>query len=150
MYSIIIGLLISLVELVAVELIPDFDGLVDVWIALFGRSESLSVAGICTQFWQSDWNHGISRRSIFDVASLRFPVHVKPLLRLLRAMTGVGFLDTDPIYTAEYMQDDGVLEDRYLCDRFVYHYLFKLPTYSQVVPSSACTGAHALYERQSE
>ena len=44
MYSIIIGLLISLVELVAVELIPDFDGLVDVWIALFGRSESLSVA----------------------------------------------------------------------------------------------------------
>ena len=150
MYSIIIGLLISLVELVAVELIPDFDGLVDVWIALFGRSESLSVAGICTQFWQSDWNHGISRRSIFDVASLRFPVHVKPLLRLLRAMTGVGFLDTDPIYTAEYMQDDAILEDRYLCDRFVYHYLFKLPTYSQVIPGSACTGSHALYERQSE
>ena len=137
-------------ELVAVELIPDFDGLVNVWISLFGRSESLSVAGICTQFWQSDWNHGIARRSIFDVASLRFPVHVKPLLRLLRAMTGVGFLDTDPIYTAEYVQDDGILEDRYLCDRFVYHYLFKLPTYSQVIPGSACTGAQALYERQSE
>jgi nuclear pore complex protein Nup188 len=57
--------------------------------------------------------------SIFDVASLCFPVHVKPLLRLLRAMTGVGFLDN---ITAVYVQD----EDRYLCDRFVYHYLIKL------------------------
>jgi nuclear pore complex protein Nup188 len=27
---------------------------------------------------------------------------------------------------------------------------FKLPTYSQVIPGSACTGAHALYKRQSE
>ena len=132
-----------------VELIPDFEGLVDVWIALFGRSESLSVAGICAQFWQSDWNRGTARRAIFDVARSRFPIHVKPLLRLLRAMTGVGFLDTDPLYTAEYMQDN-IPEDRYLCDRFVYHYLFTLPTYSQVITSSACTGAHALYERQSE
>jgi len=134
----------------AVELIPDFEGLVDVWIALFGRSESLSVAGICAQFWQSDWNHGIARRAIFEVARCRFPIHVKPLLRLLRAMTGVGFLDTDPIYTAEYVQEDDIPEDRYLCNRFVYHYLFKLSTYSQVIPISACTGAHALYERQSE
>ena len=45
------------------------------------------------------------------------------------------------------MQDDDILED--ICDRFVYHYLFKLPTYSQVVPSSACTGAHA-YMRGSQ
>jgi nuclear pore complex protein Nup188 len=149
LFSSVTGLLTSLVELVAVELIPDFDGLVDVWIALFGRSESLSVTGICAQFWRSDWNHGIARRAIFDVARFRFPVHVKPLLRLLRAMTGVGFLDTDPIYTADVQEDD-ISEDRYLCDRFVYHYLFKLPTYSQVIPSSACSGAHALYERQSE
>jgi len=29
-----------MVELVPVELIPDFDSLVEVWIVLFGRSES--------------------------------------------------------------------------------------------------------------
>ena len=33
------------------------------------------------------------------------------LLRLLRVMTDVEFLDTDLIYTAEYMQDDDVPED---------------------------------------
>ena len=70
-----------------------------------------SVAGICTQFSQSDWNHGISRRSIFDVASLRYPVHVKPLLRLLRAMTGVGFLDTDPMSMCKAM----AYRCRYIC-----------------------------------
>ncbi|KAF8165907.1 nucleoporin subcomplex protein binding to Pom34-domain-containing protein [Crassisporium funariophilum] len=148
--SVLKGLVIATVELVQVELIPDFDALVEVWIALFGRSESLSVTGICTQFWRSDWHHGIARRAIFDVARSRFPIHVKPLLRLLRSMTGVGFLDTDPLYTADYAQEDIIPEDRELCDRFVFHYMFKLSTYSQVIPISACTGAHALYERQAE
>ena len=60
-----------------------------------------------------------------------------------------GFLNADPIYTAEYVQGDGIPEDRYRCDRFVYHYLFKLPTgtYSQVIPSIACTGAHRSQEK---
>ncbi len=43
------GFITALVELVPVELVPDFDGLVEVWIALFGRSESASVSGICVQ-----------------------------------------------------------------------------------------------------
>ncbi|KAF8887259.1 hypothetical protein CPB84DRAFT_1837740 [Gymnopilus junonius] len=125
-----------------VEQIPDFEGFVEVWIALFGRSESLSVSGICAQFWQTDWHHGISRRAIFDVARSRFPIQVRPLLRLLRVLTGVGFLDTDSLYQLEPLSPD-----RELCDRFVYHYMSRLSTYSQVIPVSACTGAHALYER---
>ncbi|KDR84406.1 hypothetical protein GALMADRAFT_237258 [Galerina marginata CBS 339.88] len=148
--SVLKGLVIALVELVPVELVPDFDALVEVWIALFGRSETLSVAGICAQFWQSDWNHGIARRAIFDVARSRFPIQVRPLLRLLRAMTGAGFLDTDPLYTADATQEEPIQGDRALCDRFVYHYMSKLSTYSQVIPINACTGAHALYERQTE
>ncbi|KAF8967477.1 nucleoporin subcomplex protein binding to Pom34-domain-containing protein [Flammula alnicola] len=148
--SVLKGLVIALVELVLVELIPDFEALVEVWIALFGRSESLSVTGICTQFWRLDWHHGIARRAIFDVARSRFPIQVKPLLRLLRAMTGAGFLDTDPLYIADFVQDETIPEERDLCDRFVYHYLSKLSTYSQVIPINACTGAHALYERQTE
>lgn len=143
--------MICLVELIPVELIPDFDALVDVWIALFGRSESESITGICTQFWQTDWHHGIARRAIFDVARSRFPIQVKPLLRLLRAMTAAGFLDTDPLSTSDLSQDRrGLTDDQETCDHYVLHYLLKLPSYSQVVPINACTGAHALYERQSD
>lgn len=144
------GFITALIELVPVELVPDFDGLVEVWIALFGRSESASVSGICMQFWLTDWHHGIARRAIFDVARSRFPIQVRPLLRLLRAMTGAGFLDTDPLYTSDIDQERPLTEQRAVCDRFVYHYLSQLSTYSQVIPISACTGAHALYERQTE
>ena len=144
----ILGLIIALVELVPVEEIPDFDALVEVWIALFGRSESLSVIGICEQYWSQDWNQGIARRAILDVARSRFPIQVKPLLRLLRSMTGAGFLDTDPLYTSD--SEGPPSEQRLLCARFVYHYFLKLSSYSQVIPASACIGPHALYERQIE
>lgn len=145
------GLLIALVELVPVEHIPNFDAFMDVWIALFGRSESQSIAGICAQFWQSDWKHGIARRAIFDVARSRFPIHIKSLVRLLRSMTAAGFLDTDPLSTADHSHEgQGLVDERDLCDRHVFYYLDNLPTYSQVVPMSACTGPHALYERMQE
>ncbi|KAL0950306.1 hypothetical protein HGRIS_010281 [Hohenbuehelia grisea] len=149
--SVIKGLLVALVELVPVELIPDFDVLVEVWIALFGRSESESIAGICTQFWRSDWPRGITRRAIIDVARSRFPVQFKPLVKLLRAMSGAGFLDTDPLSTADHSHEgSGLTEDRDLCDRHVFYYLQSLPTFSQVIPASACTGPNALYERVPE
>lgn len=122
----------------------------EIWIALYGRSESYSVVGICNQFWRADWHHGITRRAIFDVARSRFPVQVKPLLRLLRAMTGSGFLDTDPLYISDFGQGTLLSEDRDMCDRFVYHYFLKLSSYTQVVPISACSGPHALYEKQTE
>ena len=41
----------AMVELVSVELIPDLNSLVEVWIALFSRRESRPVAGICKQVW---------------------------------------------------------------------------------------------------
>ncbi|KAF9498863.1 hypothetical protein BDN71DRAFT_1384838 [Pleurotus eryngii] len=149
--SVLKGLLMALVELVPVELIPDFDGLVQVWIALFGRSESESISGICMQFWQADWPRGIARRAIFDVARSRFPIQLKPLIRLLRSMTGSGFLDTDELSTADHSNEGmGLTTDRDTCDRHVFYYMDKLPTFSQVIPLGACTGAHAQYERQQE
>ncbi|PFH50408.1 hypothetical protein AMATHDRAFT_40867 [Amanita thiersii Skay4041] len=149
--SVLKGLLISLVELIPVEMIPDFDGLVDVWTTLFGRSEGHSIGGICVQFWQTDWQHGIARRAIFDVARSRFPIHVRPLLRLLRSMTAAGFLDTDLLSTTDHSNEgDGLTTEREICDRFVFHYLDNLPTYSQVIPINACSGPHALYERVQE
>ncbi|GAW06586.1 hypothetical protein LENED_008524 [Lentinula edodes] len=126
-----LGLVISLVELVPVEIIPEFDLFVEVWVALFGRSEAQSVAGICSQYWQVDWKAGLARRAIFDVSA--------------------GFLDTDSLSTADHSSDaDGLTEDRELCARHVFYFLDKLPTYSQVIPASGQTGVHALYERQIE
>jgi len=142
----------AVVELVPVELIPDFDSLVEVWIALFGRSESRSVAGICRQFWQSDWRQGVARRAIMDVARSRFPIHFRPLVRLLRAMTASGFLDTDPLCvasSAEYPQsvDEEEEAEREICAQHVFYYMDKLPTFSLVIPLSSCTGPNAVYER---
>ncbi|KDQ64046.1 hypothetical protein JAAARDRAFT_52048 [Jaapia argillacea MUCL 33604] len=146
--SVMKGLLIAVLELVPVELVPDLDVLVEVWIALFSRSESASVTGICKQYWQNDWNRGIARRAIFDLARSRFPVQPRPLIRLLQAMTAFGFLDTDPLSTTDDPEGDfAVVEEREICSRHVFSYLQKLPTYTQVVPISACTGAHALYEK---
>ncbi|KAG2099322.1 nucleoporin subcomplex protein binding to Pom34-domain-containing protein [Suillus cothurnatus] len=149
--SVLKGFVIAMVELVPVELIPDFDSLVEVWIALFGRSEPQSIAGICRQFWQSDWRQGLARRAIFDVARTRFPIHFRPLVRLLRAMTASGFIDTDPLSTAASStqppadeNDDG---DREICSRHVFYYMDKLPTFSLVIPLASCTGPNAVYEK---
>ncbi|KAF8076899.1 nucleoporin subcomplex protein binding to Pom34-domain-containing protein [Lyophyllum atratum] len=147
--SVLKGLVIALVELVPVEEIPNFDALVDVWVSLFGRSESQSIAGICAQYWQADWHNGIARRAIFDVARSRFPVHFKPLIRLLRAMTASGFLDDDTLSIADHTtESESVSEEREICASHVFYYFDKLPTFTQVIPLSACTGAHALYEKQ--
>ncbi|KAF9445018.1 hypothetical protein P691DRAFT_777875 [Macrolepiota fuliginosa MF-IS2] len=150
--SLLKGLVIVLVELIPVEHIPDFDLFVEVWVTLFGRSESQSITAICGQFWQSDWKHGIARRAIFDVARSRFPIQFLPLLRLLRAMSGTGFLDTDSLSTADHLIEapENLKEERDLCSRHVFYYFDQLSSYSQVVPLSACSGAHALYERQQE
>lgn len=149
--SVFKGLIIALLDLTSVENIPDFDSFVEVWIALFGRSESRSVAGICSQYWQFDWEYGPARRAIFDVARSRFPIQVRPLVRLARAMTASGFLDTDPLCTPDETQSVlGLTGDRDLCDRHVFFFLENLPTYSQVIPLHACIGSHAMYERVPE
>ncbi|KAI0371460.1 hypothetical protein BV20DRAFT_965197 [Pilatotrama ljubarskyi] len=146
--SVLKGLVVAIVELVPVELIPDFDGLLEVWVTLFGRSEPQAVAGICRQFWEADWHEGIARRAIVDVSRSRFPVQVKPIVRLLRALTATGFLETDPLSTADHVQPTAELvEERQLCTRAVFEFFDELPTFTQVIHTSSCTGAHALYEK---
>ncbi|KAH9854890.1 nucleoporin subcomplex protein binding to Pom34-domain-containing protein [Lenzites betulinus] len=146
--SVLKGLLVAIVELIPVELIPDFDGLLEVWVALFGRSEPQAVAGICRQFWEADWHEGIARRAIVDVARSRFPVQVKPVIRLLRGLTATGFLETDPLSTADHVEPTAQLvEERQLCTRAVFDFFDELPTFTQVIHTSTCSGAHALYEK---
>ncbi|GLB34283.1 putative nucleoporin subcomplex protein binding to Pom34 [Lyophyllum shimeji] len=148
--SVLKGLMMAIVELVPVETIPNFEALVEVWTALFGRSESQSIAGICAQYWQADWHKGIARRAIFDVARSRFPIHFTPLVRLLRAMTASGFLDTDTLSIADHSTEGeaAISEERALCASHVFYYFDKLPTFTQIIPSIACSGSHALYEKQ--
>ncbi|KAI0677700.1 hypothetical protein C8Q78DRAFT_960939 [Trametes maxima] len=146
--SVLKGLLIAVVELVPVELIPEFDGLLEVWVALFGRSEPQAVAGICRQFWEADWHEGIARRAIVEVARSRFPVQLRPIVRLLRALTASGFLDTDPLSTADHVQPTTELvEERQMCTRAVFDFFDELSTFTQVIHVSQCGGAHALYEK---
>lgn len=146
-----VGLLISIVELVPVELIPDFDALLEVWVTLFGRSEPQSVAGISRQFWEADWHQGGARRAIVDVSRSRFPIQMRPLLRLLRSLTATGFLDTDPLSTIDHVVPNlQLVEDRELCARAVFGFFNQLSTFTQVIHTSSCTGAHALYEKLPE
>ncbi|TDL30046.1 hypothetical protein BD410DRAFT_780570 [Rickenella mellea] len=146
--SVLKGLLISLVEYQAVEYIPDFDGLVEVWIALFGKSESVSVVSLCRQFWDYDWRQGSARRAIIDVARSRFPIQFRPLVRLLRAMTGAGLTDQ----TEDDMEHElgGIVADRQLCSSYVFHYLRTLSTYTQVLSPAARAGPNAIYDRIQE
>ncbi|KAI0071834.1 hypothetical protein K474DRAFT_1775910 [Panus rudis PR-1116 ss-1] len=149
--SVLKGLIIALLELVPAELIPQLDLFIEVWVALFGRSEPRSIEGICAQFWRIDIEIGIARRAILDVARTRFPVHIRPLIRLLRAMTAAGFLDTDPLSTADHGSEGAPLTlEEEACANAVFEYLDELTTYTQVVPAAACTGGHALYEKMPE
>ena len=146
-----IGLLIALSELLPVELIPEFDTFIDVWAALLGQSESRSVIGLCQQFWQYDVTKSKARRAILDVTRSRFPVQFTPLLRLLGALTGCGFKDADPLSSVDHRQHDhSLLGARAQCAHEVSYFFENLPTYTQVIPISACTGSQALYEKVPE
>ncbi|TFK66507.1 hypothetical protein BDN72DRAFT_917479 [Pluteus cervinus] len=105
--SVLKGLIMALVELVPVELIPDFEG------------------------------------AVFDVARSRFPVQVQPL-------PPGSWIQTLSPFQPPQENHKVLTEERDLCDQHVFYYFQHLTTYSQVIPISACTGPHALYERQTE
>ncbi|KAJ7606908.1 hypothetical protein FB45DRAFT_949451 [Roridomyces roridus] len=150
--SVFKGLLIAIVELTPVESIPQFDILIQVWINLFGRSESKILTG--------DLVRGSDMCSILGIrlaCLIRATGHIRcrprtlphpfqTLIQLLRAMTGAGFLDTDPLQTRPASQA-AALDS---CARHVFYYLETLSSYSQIVPLASATGPHALYERQPE
>ena len=92
-----------------------------------------------------------ARRAILDVPRSRFPVQFKPLLRLLGALTGCGFKDADPLSNVDHRQHDhSLMEARAQCAQEVSYFFENLPTYTQVLPISACTGPQALYDKVPE
>ena len=128
----------GLFQLVQVEFIPDVEGLIEVWIALFGTGEDAVAARVCRNYWDYDWKVTTTRRVIFDIARSWFPVRFRPLVRLLRATAGTGSLESSFVAAGD--------ESRQLCGAYVYHYFLRLPTFTQVIPMGARTGIGALYE----
>jgi nuclear pore complex protein Nup188 len=109
------------------------------------------VIGLCQQLWQYDVTKSKARRAILDVTRSRFPVQFTPLLRLLGALTGCGFKDADPLYSVDHRQHDhSLLPARAQCAQEVSYFFENLPTYTQVIPISACTGSQSLYEKVPE
>ncbi|TRM67890.1 nucleoporin subcomplex protein binding to Pom34-domain-containing protein [Schizophyllum amplum] len=145
--SVLKGFLITMLDIIPVESISNFYTLVDIWVALFGRSEVDSIFLLCHQYWQVDWHQGPSRRAIFDVARARFPIHFAPLLKLCRSMAACGFLDTDPLTTTSDSQPVRY-EEQNECAQNVFEYFNALPTYAQHITLN--NESHRHYERQAE
>ncbi|GJJ09233.1 hypothetical protein Clacol_003455 [Clathrus columnatus] len=131
------ALVIGPTHLINLEFLPDFEGFVDLWIALFGTGDEFVAARISRHYWDYDWKIVSSRRAIFDVTRSRFPVQFKPLVRLLHSMCGTG-------NTREFGDKND--DDRTLCATYVYHYFLNLPTFTQVIPITARSGPNAVYE----
>lgn len=140
------GLIMSLLDYGPVEMVPDFDGLINTWVSLFGNGENAMNAGLSKQFWSEDWFSGKSRRALVDSARSRFPIQMRPLLRILRSLAGApNIITTDP--ELPMLAGGKSTETRLICANFVYHFFKKLPTYTQVLPPQSRNGPNALYDR---
>ena len=141
----LLGLIMGLMDYEPIEFIPDFEGFVEVWIALFASSESADSAALARQYWDMDWKLGKSRRAIIDVARSRFPVQFRPLVRLLRALTGFSHADTSGPESRTVQS--AANENQRECSNYVFYYFLKLPSYTQIIPAASRTGANSLYDR---
>ena len=61
----------AMVELVPVELIPDFDSLIEVWITLFGQSESNAIVELYQLYCETDFHYEVNR-TVADWRQRRF------------------------------------------------------------------------------
>ncbi|KAG9015816.1 hypothetical protein FRB93_012381 [Tulasnella sp. JGI-2019a] len=135
-------LLMSLIDIVQVEYIEDYEGLVSVWAGIYGTGEMPMVASLCSEFWIRDIAANIQRRSLLDLAASRFPVEVSPILRLLRSVSGVGGLAE-----LDSLEDEGDrAANRLLSAERVYQYFGQLQTFTQVLSPHHLHGPQALYD----
>lgn len=127
---------------------PDFEGLVETWIALFGGNEETPhCAGLCRQYWDVDWRISKDRRALLDVARSRFPVQFRPLVRILRSLTGSMRLENSDPDIGDLSNYGSSAQDRLESSKYVHFYFAKLPTYTQILPPAMRTGANVLYDR---
>src|SRR6266481_9373674 len=94
----------GLFQLVRVEFIPNVEGLIEVWIVLFGTGEDAVTARLCRNYWDYDWKVTTTRHVIFDIACSWFPIHFRLLMRLLRATSGTGSLESSFVAAGDESQ----------------------------------------------
>lgn len=118
------------------EYIENFDGLMEVWILLFGSGEWAAVAPLCAEFWQFDSKlESSSRRALLEIARDRFPVQSRPLIRILRSLTATGdFRGLEGFEHSAELKDNRIDFNRGGSAFAVYEYFDTLTTLTQVIP----------------
>ncbi|WFD37007.1 hypothetical protein MCUN1_003899 [Malassezia cuniculi] len=122
------GALLAITELVQPEYL-DLEAIVSVWAGTFLVADAPAgvpgVGALCTQFWSADAPH-TTRMAVLEATRARFPVHVRPFVQLMHALSGAG--DSEG-------PGDAVTA--------VLEYLAELPTLALPLPQSA-TSVEAL------
>ncbi|KDN48210.1 hypothetical protein K437DRAFT_255640 [Tilletiaria anomala UBC 951] len=87
------SILLSETELVKPEFIQDHEALLRVWELVFGNVDPADeflrqgTAALCEQFWGIDARHDM-RSAMLRMSTGRWPILFRPLLRLLRVLSG--------------------------------------------------------------
>jgi nuclear pore complex protein Nup188 len=130
-----------------VEYLPDVDSFIDLWVELFGAGNTNTSTVISLQFWQYDFPTP-SGRALFDLTRTRFPVLIRPLVKLLRSMTGLGLSDLG--VPLSQLTDENVEISRGECLKNVTMFMGKLSTYTMVLQQSGPMGFRTLWEVEND
>ena len=129
------------------EYLPDVDSFIDLWAELFGVGNTNTSTIISLQFWQYDFPTP-SGRALFDLTRTRFPVLVRPLVKLLRSMTGLGLSDLG--VPLSQLADENIEISRGECLKEVTTFMGKLSTYTMVLQQSGPMGFRTLWEVEND
>lgn len=129
------------------EYLPDIDSFIDLWAELFGVGSTNTCTVIALQFWQYDFPTP-SGRALFDLARTRFPVLVRPMIELLRSMTGLGLSDLG--LPLSQLTNENVEISRGECLKNVTRFMGELSTYTMVLQQSGPMGFRTLWEVEND
>ncbi|KAG8754018.1 hypothetical protein FRC12_011339, partial [Ceratobasidium sp. 428] len=120
-------LIIGMADTLQLGYMSDVDAFLEVVVKLFGSGEGNIVASLSHMYWTEDWVQSSKRQQLLQVAALRFPVQPRPLVRLLRALSGNGDDSTSSA--------SGNLA-REICVAHVYQYLAEMTGFAHVIQPS--------------
>ncbi|KAG9126133.1 hypothetical protein FRC07_004781, partial [Ceratobasidium sp. 392] len=120
-------LVIGMADTLQLGYMSDVDAFLEVVVKLFGSGEYNIVASLGRMYWTEDWVQSPKRQQLLQVAALRFPVQPRPLVRLLRALSGSGDDSTSNASGSEA---------REVCVKHVYQYFAEMTGFAHVIQPS--------------
>ncbi|KAG9105059.1 hypothetical protein FRC06_000032 [Ceratobasidium sp. 370] len=120
-------LIIGMADTLQLGYMSDVDAFLEVVVKLFGSGECNIVASLGHMYWTEDWVQSPKRQQLLQVAALRFPVQPRPLVRLLRALSGSG---------DDSSSSTGGSLAREVCVGHVYQYLAEMTGFAHVIQPS--------------